>query len=98
VPIAKRLGLGSVLGYLVAGVVIGPFVLGFVGHGGTMCALRRVWRGDDALLVGLELQPSLLWRLRVPILGLGGLGGGYDPSPSSVSSLGFPGKWLWRLA
>jgi len=34
VPIAKRLGLGSVLGYLVAGVVIGPFVLGFVGHRG----------------------------------------------------------------
>ncbi len=34
VPIAKRLGLGSVLGYLVAGVVIGPFVLGFVGQEG----------------------------------------------------------------
>jgi len=51
VPIAKRLGLGSVLGYLVAGVVIGPFVLGFVGHTGGRCdALRRVWRGDDALL------------------------------------------------
>ncbi|NCC33162.1 MAG: potassium transporter, partial [Chloroflexia bacterium] len=34
VPIAKRLGLGSVLGYLLAGVVIGPFVLGFVGQEG----------------------------------------------------------------
>jgi len=72
-PIAKRLGLGSVLGYLVAGVVIGPFVLGFVGHGGDDVMHFAEFGVVMMLLVGLELQPSLLWRLRVPILGLGGL-------------------------
>ena len=50
VPLAKRLGLGSVLGYLVAGIVIGPFALGLVGErGARRHALRRVWRGDDAV-------------------------------------------------
>ena len=74
VPISNRLGLGSVLGYLIAGVLIGPFGLHLVGR-----------NGDDVMhfaefgvvmmlfLVGLELQPALLWRLRTPILGLGGL-------------------------
>lgn len=74
VPIAKRLGLGSVLGYLIAGVVIGPFVLGLVGeqqedilHFAEFGVVMMLF------LIGLELQPSLLWRMRGPILGLGGL-------------------------
>ena len=50
VPIAKRLGLGAVLGYLIAGVVIGPYVLGLVGgEGHDVDALRRVRRRDDAV-------------------------------------------------
>ena len=72
VPLFQRLGLGSVLGYLVAGVAIAP-------------VLR--WLGADAVqishiaefgvvmmlfLVGLELEPRKLWRLRVPIVGIGG--------------------------
>lgn len=74
VPIAKRLGLGSVLGYLIAGVVIGPFGLRFVGQEG-QSVLQFAEFGVVMLLflVGLELQPDLLWRLRVPIVGLGGL-------------------------
>ncbi|MEM6916410.1 MAG: monovalent cation:proton antiporter-2 (CPA2) family protein [Verrucomicrobiota bacterium] len=74
VPVAKKLGLSSVLGYLIAGILIGPFVFGVVGN-----------EGEDVMhfaefgvvlmlfLIGLELEPSLLWRLRGPILGLGGL-------------------------
>ena len=74
VPIAKRLGLGSVLGYLVAGVVIGPFVLGFVGQEGEdVMHFAEFGVVMMLFLIGLELQPALLWRLRVPILGLGGL-------------------------
>lgn len=75
VPIAKRLGLGSVLGYLVAGVIIGPFVLKLVGGGEESDVMHFAEFGVVMMLflVGLELQPSLLWRLRVPILGLGGL-------------------------
>ncbi|MBP1467914.1 cation:proton antiporter [Candidatus Chloroploca sp. M-50] len=74
VPIAKRLGLGSVLGYLLAGVVIGPFMLGFVGQEGED-VMHFAEFGVVMMLfvVGLELEPSLLWRLRQPILGLGGL-------------------------
>jgi len=74
VPIAKRLGLGSVLGYLLAGVIIGPFVLGFVGNEGEdVMHFAEFGVVMMLFLVGLELKPSLLWRLRLPILGLGGL-------------------------
>ncbi|MFQ3627645.1 MAG: cation:proton antiporter [Cyanobacteriota bacterium] len=74
VSISKRLGLGSVLGYLIAGVVIGPFVMGLVGQEG-QDVMRFAEFGVVMMLflVGLQLQPDLLWRLRVPIVGLGGL-------------------------
>ncbi len=74
VPVAKRLGLGSVLGYLVAGAIVGPFGLGLVGeerqdvmHFAEFGVVMMLF------LVGLELDPKMLWRLRGPILGLGGL-------------------------
>jgi monovalent cation:proton antiporter-2 (CPA2) family protein len=74
VPIAKRLGLGSVLGYLLAGVIIGPFGLRFVGQEGEdVMHFAEFGVVMMLFLVGLELQPALLWQLRVPILGLGGL-------------------------
>ncbi len=74
VPIAKRLGLGSVLGYLIAGIVIGPFGLGLLGEEGED-VMHFAEFGVVMMLfvVGLELEPALLWRLRTPILGLGGL-------------------------
>jgi len=73
VPLAKRLGLGSALGYLLAGVAIGPFVLGLVGEEGED-VLHFAEFGVVMMLfiVGLELKPALLWRMRVSILGLGG--------------------------
>lgn len=74
VPIAKRLGLGSVLGYLIGGVIVGPFVLGFIGqeredimHFAEFGVVMMLF------LIGLELEPRLLWRLRQSILGLGSL-------------------------
>ena len=74
VPIAKRLGMGSVLGYLTAGVVIGPFVLGFIGEEGEdIMHFAEFGVVMMLFLVGLELRPALLWQLRKPILGLGGL-------------------------
>ena len=74
VPLAKRIGLGSVLGYLLAGIVIGPFVLGFVGaEGEDVMHFAEFGVVMMLFVIGLELQPSLLWRLRAPILGLGGL-------------------------
>ena len=74
VPVAKRLGLGSVLGYLIAGALIGPFALGLVGEEGQdVMHFAEFGVVMMLFLVGLELQPSLLWRLRGPILGTGGL-------------------------
>jgi len=73
VPIAKKLGLGSVLGYLIAGVLIGPFVLGLIGEEGQdVMHFAEFGVVMMLFLIGLELQPSLLWKLRGPILGMGG--------------------------
>lgn len=73
VPVAKRLGLGSVLGYLLAGMLIGPFALGLVGDQSDVMHFAEFGVVMMLFLVGLELQPSRLWRLRKSILGLGGL-------------------------
>ncbi|GAB2549243.1 monovalent cation:proton antiporter-2 (CPA2) family protein [Spirosoma aerophilum] len=74
VPIAKRLGLGSVLGYLIAGMVIGPAVLGLIGEEGKgVMHVAEFGVVIMLFLVGLELEPELLWKLRVPVVGLGGL-------------------------
>ncbi len=74
VPIAKRLGLGSVLGYLLAGAAIGPFGLRLVGEEGQdVMHFAEFGVVMMLFLVGLELEPTLLWRLRSAILGLGGL-------------------------
>jgi monovalent cation:proton antiporter-2 (CPA2) family protein len=74
VPIAKRIGLGSVLGYLIAGILIGPFVLGLVGEEG-QDIMHFAEFGVVMMLfvIGLELEPSLLWKMRSSILGLGGI-------------------------
>lgn len=73
VPIAKRLGLGSVLGYLLAGILIGPFLLGLVGDQTNVMHFAEFGVVMMLFLVGLELHPSRLWKLRHSIIGLGGL-------------------------
>ena len=73
VPIAKRLGLGSVLGYLLAGMLIGPYALHLVGDQTEVMHFAEFGVVMMLFLVGLELQPSRLWQMRRPIVGLGGL-------------------------
>ncbi|SEG23913.1 monovalent cation:proton antiporter-2 (CPA2) family protein [Vibrio hangzhouensis] len=73
VPIAKRLGLGSVLGYLMAGVVIGP-IIGLVGEETTTIQHFAEFGVVMMLfLVGLELEPKMLWGMRHKLVGLGGI-------------------------
>ena len=72
VPLAKRLGLGSVLGYLLAGVIIGPYLLGFIGREGEdLMHFAEFGVVMMLFLIGLELEPERLWRLRKAIFGLG---------------------------
>lgn len=74
VPLAKRLGLGSVLGYLLAGIIIGPYILGLVGEEGTdVMHFAEFGVVLMLFLIGLELRPALLWQMRKSIFGLGGL-------------------------
>ncbi len=73
VPIARRLGMGSVLGYLIAGVIIGPSALKLVGEQADVMHFAEFGVVMMLFLIGLELQPSRLWELRRSILGLGGL-------------------------
>jgi monovalent cation:proton antiporter-2 (CPA2) family protein len=72
VPIAKRLGLGSVLGYLIAGALIGPFGLNLLGEAESAMHAAEFGVVIMLFLIGLELEPALLWRMRGAILGLGG--------------------------
>ncbi len=97
VPIAKRLGLGSVLGYLLAGIAIGPFGLKLIGEEG-QDVLHFAEFGVVMMLflIGLELQPSLLWRLRGAILGLGGLQVGV--TTAAITGIGLVFGFDWRAA
>ncbi|MGL6289154.1 MAG: monovalent cation:proton antiporter-2 (CPA2) family protein [Silanimonas sp.] len=73
VPLFKRLGLGAVLGYLVAGVLIGPSVLQWIDDPETVLDFAEFGVVLLLFLVGLELNPTKLWTMRVPIFGMGGL-------------------------
>jgi monovalent cation:proton antiporter-2 (CPA2) family protein len=99
VPIAKRLGLGSVLGYLIAGMVIGPFALGLVGEEGQdVMHFAEFGVVMMLFLIGLELRPALLWQMRKPILGLGGLQVGVTTVLLAAAGLAFGLAWQTALA
>ncbi|EHK65250.1 monovalent cation:proton antiporter-2 (CPA2) family protein [Achromobacter arsenitoxydans] len=71
VPLFKRLGLGSVLGYLAAGLVIGPFGIGLFSDPKAILHVAELGVVMFLFIIGLEMQPSRLWRLRGEIFGLG---------------------------
>lgn len=73
VPIAHRLGLGSVLGYLLAGIAIAPLLEMVGSHTEDVQHFAEFGVVIMMFLVGLELQPRLLWDMRVRLIGLGGL-------------------------
>lgn len=71
VPIFKRAGLGSILGYLAAGMVIGPFGLGLFYDSASILHIAELGVVMFLFIIGLEMQPSRLWSLRREIFGLG---------------------------
>ena len=97
VPVAKRLGLGSVLGYLIAGVLIGP-AIGLVGaetqdiqHFAEFGVVMMLF------LVGLELEPKALWDMRTRLLGLGGLQVGLTSAAIAAIAHAFGLDWRVSL-
>jgi monovalent cation:proton antiporter-2 (CPA2) family protein len=95
VPISKRLGLGAVLGYLVAGVLIGPFGLHLIVDDGTILHFSEFGVVLLLFLIGLELHPSHLWQMRRAIVGSGGL----QLILSAAAITGIAMQWMnWQAA
>jgi len=103
VPIFRRAGLGSILGYLAAGLVIGPFGFGIFNDPGAILHVAELGVVMFLFIIGLEMRPSRLWGLRREIFGLGalqaaacaaaltgvGLLGGFPVAVSFVAGAGF---------
>lgn len=103
VPLFKRLGLGSVLGYLAAGLAIGPFGAGLFSDAQTILHVAELGVVMFLFVIGLEMQPSRLWAMRGEIFGLGlvqvglaiallvwvGIALGYPAAASFVAGTGF---------
>lgn len=71
VPLAKRLQLGAVLGYLLAGVLIGPSVLGLVDNPESVAQISEMGVVLLLFIIGLELSPRRLWVMRKSVFGVG---------------------------
>ncbi|MBV8044239.1 glutathione-regulated potassium-efflux system protein KefB [Pluralibacter sp.] len=71
VPLAARIGLGAVLGYLLAGIAIGPWGLGFISDVDEILHFSELGVVFLMFIIGLELNPSKLWQLRRSIFGIG---------------------------
>ena len=90
VPLFKRLGLGSVLGYLAAGLAIGKFELGLFSDGQTILHVAELGVVIFLFVIGLEMKPSHLWHLRRQIFGLAACKWWWRRRCSR--------RWAWRLA
>ncbi len=103
VPLFRRAGLGSVLGYLAAGLAIGPFGLRLFTDPQAILHVAELGVVMFLFVIGLEMRPSRLWSLRREIFGLGiaqvlvcglllaliGIGAGYPPAAAFVAGMGF---------
>ncbi|MBP5988589.1 MAG: glutathione-regulated potassium-efflux system protein KefC [Piscinibacter sp.] len=96
VPLAKALGLGSIIGYLAAGIVIGPWGLKLVSDPQDMLHFAEFGVVLMLFLVGLELEPRRLWALRRPIFGWGSVQ--LAGSAALMTAVGVACGVDWRIA
>ena len=103
VPLFRRFGLGSVLGYLAAGLLIGPFGLKLFSDAETLLHIAELGVVMFLFIIGLEMRPQKLWKLRRQIFGLGaaqvvtcgalltalGVLAGFNPAVAAVGAMGF---------
>lgn len=97
VPIFKRLKLGAVLGYLSAGLIIGPWGLRFVTEVESILGFAELGVVLLLFVIGLELQPSRLWVLRKSVFGLGGLQVSITTLAFAAIALAFGSPWQAAL-
>jgi glutathione-regulated potassium-efflux system protein KefB len=103
VPLFRRMGLGSILGYLAGGLVIGPYGFGLFSDPQAILHVAELGVVMFLFVIGLEMQPSRLWGLRRQIFGLGalqvgtcgalltlvGMAAGFSPLVSFIAAMGF---------
>src|SRR5690606_16805485 len=102
-PLFKRLGFGSILGYLTAGIIIGPFGLKVLTESGTILHIAELGVIMFLFIIGLEMRPRRLWSMKRDIFGLGaaqvagcgafmtlvGLAFGLPPAVAFIGAMGF---------
>ena len=96
VPLSRRLGLGAVLGYLAAGMIIGPWGLKLVGDVDAMLHISEFGVILLLFIIGLELQPSRLWVLRKQVFGLGAAQ--VAVTGLALGGIAFLAGWTWQAA
>ena len=96
VPIFKRIGLGAVLGYLIAGLIIGPFGFAFFHDSTSILHIAELGVVMYLFVIGLEMQPSHLWGLRREIFGLGTLQ--IVACATALTGVGLLFGFTWQVA
>jgi glutathione-regulated potassium-efflux system protein KefB len=96
VPLIKRLGLSSVLGYLIAGLIIGPFGLAFFYDSASILHIAELGIVMYLFVIGLEMRPSYLWSLRKEIFGLGALQ--ISACSLGLTSVGLVYGYSWQVS
>ncbi|MBL7479339.1 monovalent cation:proton antiporter-2 (CPA2) family protein [Legionella bononiensis] len=96
VPIANRFKLGSVIGYLTVGILIGPFGLKLIGNSEQIMSFAEFGVVMMLFLIGLELEPIMLWKLRKLIVGLGGLQ--VVMTTAAITGIGILMEYSWQAS
>lgn len=98
VPLARALGLGSIIGYLAAGIVIGPWGLALVTDAQTILSVAEFGVVLMLFLIGMELEPRRLWAMRRPIFGWGAVQMGASTALMVAVATAFGVSWTVALA